>query len=283
MKKWIIAILLVAILPGSLFGAMTQSISNVGKPTSYWWTGTPMKDYAWIWGQEVETVLEAWTIADEANDIITFPTNGLTLDNATDGALTITEASEDLILTFTSNDVGLSSSSGVLAFDFQSIYIALDEISAPVGNPAANKGWIYTKDDTGTTKLYFEDSAGTVTDLLAAGTGVTLDGAYDFGGAGVGRTIDVDTGAVELTVSDGDNNVALSSPRMTRRTIRPLCRLQVRLIWLTPFLLILMAKQLAAISKAQVLRSTLKVMVQLLVSILILLVLPVLRLRTTKP
>jgi hypothetical protein len=39
--------------------------------------------------------------------------------------------------------------------------------------------------------------------------GNTLDGAYDQGGAGVGRTIDADTGAVEITVSDTDNNAGL--------------------------------------------------------------------------
>lgn len=49
-------------------------------------------------------------------------------------------------------------------------YIQIDELSAPSGNPASNKGWIYAKDATGTTKLYFEDSSGTVTDLLAAGS-----------------------------------------------------------------------------------------------------------------
>lgn len=37
--------------------------------------------------------------------------------------------------------------------------------------------------------------------------GGTLDDAYDFGGAGAGRTIDADSGAVEITVSDTDNNV----------------------------------------------------------------------------
>ena len=37
----------------------------------------------------------------------------------------------------------------------------------------------------------------------------TLDQAYDQGGAGSGRQIDADSGAVEITVSTGDNNAAL--------------------------------------------------------------------------
>lgn len=50
--------------------------------------------------------------------------------------------------------------------------IHLTEISAPSGNPATNTGWLYAKDDGGgTTVLYFEDSAGTVTSCIAgAGT-----------------------------------------------------------------------------------------------------------------
>jgi len=44
--------------------------------------------------------------------------------------------------------------------------------------------------------------------LFASGGG-TLDDAYDFGGAGSGRTIDADSGAVRITVDDTDNNNVL--------------------------------------------------------------------------
>ena len=46
--------------------------------------------------------------------------------------------------------------------------IKLDEISAPGGDPSSNDGWIYVKDKTGTSALYFEDDGGTVVQL---GTG----------------------------------------------------------------------------------------------------------------
>lgn len=52
------------------------------------------------------------------------------------------------------------------------------EISAPSGNPATNTGWLYVKDAIGTSTLYFEDDAGTVTALGAstfAGGSVTGD------------------------------------------------------------------------------------------------------------
>lgn len=49
-------------------------------------------------------------------------------------------------------------------------YIDFDEITAP-SNPSSNDGRLYVRDDSGTTKLYFLDSAGTETDLLAGGGG----------------------------------------------------------------------------------------------------------------
>jgi hypothetical protein len=39
-------------------------------------------------------------------------------------------------------------------------WIRFDQISAPSGNPANNDGWLYVKDDSGTTKLYFEGDGG---------------------------------------------------------------------------------------------------------------------------
>ena len=44
---------------------------------------------------------------------------------------------------------------------------------------------------------------------IASGAGGTLDTAYDFGGAGAGRSITADTGAVEITVPSAANNVGL--------------------------------------------------------------------------
>lgn len=48
--------------------------------------------------------------------------------------------------------------------------IEMDEISAPSGNPASNHGWLYVKDNSSTSDLYFEDDGGTVTELTAAGS-----------------------------------------------------------------------------------------------------------------
>lgn len=85
-------------------------------------------------------------------------------------------------------------------------YLELPEISAP-GNPATDKGRLYVADDgAATTALYFKDSAGTATNLLTVGAGNTLDASYDQGGAGSGRTITVDQGAVQLNGSHATND-----------------------------------------------------------------------------
>lgn len=51
--------------------------------------------------------------------------------------------------------------------------------------------------DTDLSKFYFSD-LGVWTAVATGATGVTLDGAYDFGGAGAGRTITADNGAVQI-------------------------------------------------------------------------------------
>ena len=53
-------------------------------------------------------------------------------------------------------------------------------------------------------------SNGSILIEAAAGLGNTLDQAYDQGGAGAGRTITVDTGAVEMNGSTGDTTLVLT-------------------------------------------------------------------------
>jgi len=80
-------------------------------------------------------------------------------------------------------------------------YVDMPEISAPSGNPTSNRGWLYVKDNSGTSDLYFEDDAGTVTELTAtAGGGVTLDVAYNNG-----KTITLDDTALTMNMSHASN------------------------------------------------------------------------------
>jgi len=55
-----------------------------------------------------------------------------------------------------------------------------------------------------------DDGNGIITLSTGAGGGNTLDQSYDEGGAGVGRSIDADSGAVTITVADTDNNEVLT-------------------------------------------------------------------------
>ncbi len=136
--------------------------------------------------------------------------NGLTIDNVTDNKLEFNENSDELIMTFGGNAVTFSSAD-VLTIGFGTLYQTFDQISAPVGNPTGNKGWLYVKDNGGTTDLYFEDDTGAVIELTASASGVAnLDEAYDGGGSGTGRTITADSGAMVLNNTDADAAFLLS-------------------------------------------------------------------------
>ncbi len=76
------------------------------------------------------------------------------------------------------------------------------ERTAP-GTPGSKKAWLYVKEDGATSDLFYEDDGGNVINLSGAAAG-SLDAAYNGG-----STIDVDSGAVTLTVSDTDGNRVL--------------------------------------------------------------------------
>lgn len=80
-------------------------------------------------------------------------------------------------------------------------YVSIPEISDPADTPPSNRGWIYVKDNAGTSDLYFEDDAGTVTELTAtAGGAVSLDSAYN-----QSPTVTVDSTAITLNMSHATN------------------------------------------------------------------------------
>lgn len=200
-RLFIFLLLMLILLTPTAAGALTNRITSITNQTGYWWNGDPQKDQGQLLLIEVQTIIEAWAL-DGSNDTITFA-NGLTIDNAVDNIMEWNENSDEVKWTFGSNKLALSSTD-VLEISIGTIYLGMTEISAPSGNPSANNGWLYLKDDAATTKLYFEDSAGTVTDILASASGNTLNAAYDQGGAGAGRTITADTGAFALTNTDAD-------------------------------------------------------------------------------
>jgi len=74
-------------------------------------------------------------------------------------------------------------------------YMELPQIAAPAGNPINNTGWLYVKDSAGTTKLYFEDDAGLVTDLMASSATLWSN----IGNPGANKTITFGTWTTTLT------------------------------------------------------------------------------------
>lgn len=78
--------------------------------------------------------------------------------------------------------------------------LEMTERADHVRTPPAGKGALWVRNDTPSALIYTDD-AGTDFNLTLAGTDTqnTLDQAYDEGGAGAGRTITVDSGAVALT------------------------------------------------------------------------------------
>ncbi len=86
-------------------------------------------------------------------------------------------------------------------------YILLPQLSsAPTGNPSSGYGWAYNLGGV----WYFENSAGTQVALASGSGDNTLDNSYDQGGAGAGRTITADTGAVTITSTDADTAYLLA-------------------------------------------------------------------------
>ncbi|MEZ4816572.1 MAG: hypothetical protein R2776_01165 [Flavobacteriaceae bacterium] len=71
-----------------------------------------------------------------------------------------------------------------------------------LGNTSSNRYLMPAADGTAG-QVMTTDGAGNVTFATISGGGVTLDGAYDFGGAGSGRTISADNGAVSIEGTDG--------------------------------------------------------------------------------
>lgn len=93
-------------------------------------------------------------------------------------------------------------------------FLAGAEFGELGADPAAvaDRVVVYAKDDGGVSQLFARSDDGTVHQLTPAG-GNTLDEAYDQGGAGAGRTITADSGAVVVNNSVADATHALELNR----------------------------------------------------------------------
>lgn len=149
-------------------------------------------------GFQNDPILRAITEID--TDLQSVPTfaNGATFDNAVNNTFEWNENSDELIWTFGSNTVTVSSGD-VTLFDFGTVKLGFDVFTVNAVDYT-----FPTADGTNTFQLTTNGSGTLSWAAAGAGASVTLDQAYDEGGAGVGRTITADTGAVVITNTDAD-------------------------------------------------------------------------------
>ena len=103
------------------------------------------------------------TQIDFESDSIGFKTNNITRFVIDNSSVSSSVDLETVGNSFLGGNLNLSGN-----FTIADKYIDISEMTAP-GNPASDFGRLYVADDSGTTKLYFKDSAGTATNLLAGG------------------------------------------------------------------------------------------------------------------
>ncbi|MHC4371089.1 MAG: beta strand repeat-containing protein [Planctomycetota bacterium] len=145
-------------------------------------------------------------ITEVDTDLQSVPTfaNGGTFDNAVNNTFEWNENTDELIWTFGSNVVTVSSGD-VTLFDFGTVKLGFDVFTVNSVDYT-----FPTADGTNTYQLT-TDGAGTLSwEAPGAGASVTLDQAYDQGGAGIGRTITADTLPVLITNTDADAAFLLS-------------------------------------------------------------------------
>ena len=126
MKKYIAVMIFMLLLASPIYGAMTNSASKILTNKSYITSGDSAMNPLYKFCNEAETIIEAMTLED--GNTLTFG-NGLTIDNATDNKLEINENSDELILTFGSNTVTMSSGD-VNTFSFGTIVVDLDKFKS---------------------------------------------------------------------------------------------------------------------------------------------------------
>jgi len=124
--------------------------------------------------------------------------------------------SEGGTITIDSGPMDLNAS-GNWALDIDG-YVGFREISSDP-TVESNVGFLYVKDDSGDTELFYKDASDNVVQITIDGYinagalsgGNTLDQAYDEGGAGSGRIITVDSGPILLNVSGDDSGLSLQA------------------------------------------------------------------------
>lgn len=202
MKKIVITFLVIAgilLCLSTPANALTYGLSHYTSNLGYLGSGGT-NDPLYNFINEYETGVNNMTLFSGTS--LTFPTNGGTFDNAVNNKFEWNENSDELIWTFGSNTVTVSSGD-VTLFSFGTIPVDLDQIKV------ASVTYTMPTSD-GTNGQILQTNGSGVLSFTNAGAGNTLDTAYDQGGAGAGKAIDVSDGAVALSNDDADANPVLT-------------------------------------------------------------------------
>jgi hypothetical protein len=217
MRKLVFALVTLGLFVPSAFATQADpdQYKALGPPPVYGesngWYYDATNDYlsGFINDVEVFYVTSAGAIVLDAgmtfgSDIVL--ENGAILENGTNNAVSLTENSEDLVLTFGTNDIAVTSTTGVTELDLGTINLETDEIDA---NGTSTLTILVNSEDmvfTGTSNLLTMSSGTSAT--FAFTPAVAFTGAIDanadvtMGGGASALTFDGGAGADTVEVED---------------------------------------------------------------------------------
>lgn len=219
-------------------GGEANTASNIGAGTGIFAqkVGIDLEFKSLVAGTNVTISSDADTVTINSSGTFSGTLSGLTIDTNKDWlAFNITNIgilSADTLVAINAG-AGLSplltSNSAVQTLDltgnldFSAGFIDMTEIVNAANNPVGNAGRLFVADDTGTTTLFFRDSAGTETNLLSGtGGGITsINGdttAAQIIAAGTGLGI-VDVGATHTLSIDGTVVTLTGTQTLTNKTL----------------------------------------------------------------
>lgn len=225
MKKNILTILILAFLAIPAYGALTNSVDvDAGQITSYWWTGEPLMDVAWLWSKEVEDILEGTTAL---TSIYFDPTD--TAPTASEGMLYYHETDEALKLRTSSAwvdiDVSGASSLGSAYAIGSAITVDTDAITLTSTDSANNVILALVHGETGNFSALTITNASAYPGIQITGssTGADITGTsatWSVATTGVATLVGATIGNSDLTFTEpSSNNVYLLADADSQLTI----------------------------------------------------------------
>lgn len=217
MKKYILTILILAFLAIPAYGALTNSVDvDAGQITSYWWTGTPLMDIAWLNAKEVESILEGETAI---GSLWFDPTD--TAPDTDEGMVYYHESDESLKLRTSSAwvdiDVSGASSLGTAYGIGSAITVDTDAITLTTTDAANNVILALVHAETGNFSPMTISNASAYPSIAITTTGAGADitgssATWSVSAAGVGTFVSLVLENGETIKNDSNNEIEFAVP-----------------------------------------------------------------------